>query len=81
MLNEPCKECGCGYIDWADRYCQACWESLCNREWWLMIARLDTDDDEYPSDPDDYPLVALEQAALEAYVSQLGDRQGGGDDA
>lgn len=41
MLNEPCKECNTGYIEWADRYCQACWEALCAREWWLMIHQLD----------------------------------------
>lgn len=41
---DPCKECGCGRIEWMDRYCQACWEALCSREWWLMIAQLEAEE-------------------------------------
>ncbi|MBD1876231.1 hypothetical protein H6F75_22350 [Nodosilinea sp. FACHB-131] len=40
-ILDPCKECGCGRIEWMDRYCQECWEALCAREWWLMIEQLD----------------------------------------
>lgn len=44
MLNEPCKECNTGHIEWVDLYCQACWEALCSREWWLMIEAIDVEE-------------------------------------
>lgn len=50
-ILDPCKECGCGQIEWADRYCQDCWETLCSREWWLMIERLDPADCTPEPDP------------------------------
>lgn len=43
-MLDPCKACGYGPIEWVDLYCQQCWEALCSREWWQMIAALEAED-------------------------------------
>ncbi len=33
---DRCK-CGYGRIEWADQWCQDCWEYLCAESWWEML--------------------------------------------
>jgi hypothetical protein len=41
-LMTPCKHCGTQPIEWADEFCQDCWEAYCDREWWKMVEALST---------------------------------------
>jgi hypothetical protein len=31
-------KCKCGEpAEWADEYCQMCWEKYCDQQWWQML--------------------------------------------
>jgi hypothetical protein len=35
-MNKP--KCKCGEpVEWADEYCQRCWEDYCSGTWWEMM--------------------------------------------
>jgi hypothetical protein len=40
MIINPCESCGEQEIEWADMYCQKCWEAECCRAWWEMVSSI-----------------------------------------
>jgi len=44
MNDETEAKCKCGKIaEWADEFCQDCWEEYADRKWWEACIKMDCD--------------------------------------